>query len=480
MGVTQGETRRQKSLPAAAAATRVPAPGQPCQFVTRGSKKPSPTRHKTSSHPCSLKEARDLTSTKIIHADTPKHRSHPSQARETPRVQKTLPRRPPIVKCRRNRQEKRNLPWRQKKYTHLPSATATRFRPKHPPAPHDPNPNPQIPIPDPRPLAPGPRPLLLWPPVDNSNAIAPAGTADHRAALLAGYLGWTLDAFDFFLVVSCLTAIGREFHKSDAEMALTLTATLAFRPVGAFLFGLLADRYGRRLPLMIDLVFYSVIEVALGPGAQLHHLPDSPRIVRHRHGRRVGRGRFSGHGKGARRACAACSPASSSRAMPSAICWPRSAISSCSNDSAGVRCFSSADCPALLAFFVRFRVKESEVWQKTRQKTWGDLVRGILSHWKLFLYLVVLMTAMNLASHGTQDMYPTFLERQWHLLVGQRNLLSAFTMVGAIFGGTLCGMLSDRFGRRRVISLALLGAVLVIPLWAFAPSVRASVCRRAS
>jgi MFS transporter, SHS family, lactate transporter len=87
---------------------------------------------------------------------------------------------------------------------------------------------------------------------------------DHRAALFAGYLGWTLDAFDFFLVVFCLTSIGRQFHKTDAEMALTITATLAFRPVGAFLFGLMADRYGRRLPLMLDLVFYSVIEVASG------------------------------------------------------------------------------------------------------------------------------------------------------------------------------------------------------------------------
>src|SRR5712691_3818004 len=89
-------------------------------------------------------------------------------------------------------------------------------------------------------------------------------TGDHRSALFAGFLGWTLDAFDFFLVVFSLTAIAKEFNKSDAAIALSITLTLAFRPVGAFIFGLLADRYGRRIPLMIDLVFYSVIEVLSG------------------------------------------------------------------------------------------------------------------------------------------------------------------------------------------------------------------------
>src|SRR2546429_9530065 len=95
---------------------------------------------------------------------------------------------------------------------------------------------------------------------DQGKHRAPAGD-DHHAALIAGFLGWTLDAFDFFLVVIALTAIAKDFGKSDAAIALSITLTLAFRPVGAFIFGLLADRYGRRLPLIIDLIFYSIVEV---------------------------------------------------------------------------------------------------------------------------------------------------------------------------------------------------------------------------
>src|SRR5207302_2931735 len=97
-----------------------------------------------------------------------------------------------------------------------------------------------------------------------ARAQTPIEKDDHRAALFAGFLGWTLDAFDFFLVVVTLTAIAKEFHKTDKEIALSIALTLGFRPVGAFIFGLLADRYGRRLPLMLDLVFYSVVEVLSG------------------------------------------------------------------------------------------------------------------------------------------------------------------------------------------------------------------------
>jgi SHS family lactate transporter-like MFS transporter len=119
---------------------------------------------------------------------------------------------------------------------------------------------------------------------------------------------------------------------------------------------------------------------------------------------------------------------------------------------------------------VRFRVKESEVWQRTRHGSWRDLGRGIASNWRLFLYITVLMAGMNFASHGTQDMYPTFLEREWGFDPRSRAALTAFSMVGAIAGGILFGLGSDRLGRRRAIVLALGLAVLVIPLWAFAPS----------
>ena len=303
-----------------------------------------------------------------------------------------------------------------------------------------------------------------------NDALSNTGSSDHRYALLAGYLGWTLDAFDFFLVVSCLTAIGREFNKTDAEMAVTIGVTLAFRPVGAFLFGLLADRYGRRLPLMIDLVFYSLVEVASGLA------PDYKTFLILRALFGIGMG--GEWGVGASLAMEKVPPRL--RGLLSGFLQQGYAMGSvlaslCTLfllEKVGWRpLFFLGGLPALLAFFVRYRVKESEVWEKTRHETWGHLGRAIASHWKLILYLVLLMTAMNLAAHGTQDLYPTFLQRQWGFGVWQRNTLAAFSMFGAIIGGTLCGLISDRIGRRRTMVSALIGAVVVIPLWAFAPSI---------
>ena len=295
-------------------------------------------------------------------------------------------------------------------------------------------------------------------------------TNDHRAALLAGYLGWTLDAFDFFLVVFCLTAIGREFQQSDAAMALAITITLAFRPLGAIIFGLLADRYGRRRPLMINLVFYSVIEVASGLAPNFKTFL----ILRALFG--IGMG--GEWGVGASLAMEKVPPKlrgllSGFLQQGYATGYLLAAISFfLLYERFGWRpLFFLGGLPALLAIFVRARVKESEVWQKTKHDSWGQLGRAIVSHWKLFLYLVFLMMAMNFAAHGTQDMYPTFLERQWHFGVGMRAGITGGSMIGAIIGGTMVGWISDKVGRRRAMIGALLLATLVVPLWAFAPSV---------
>src|SRR6202030_3181368 len=234
----------------------------------------------------------------------------------------------------------------------------------------------------------------------------------HGPAVFAGFLGWTLDAFDFFLVALSLTAIAQEFHRSDKEIAFSITLTLVFRPVGAFIFGLLADRYGRRLPLIIDLIFYSVVEVLSG------FAPNYATFLVLRALFGIGMGGEWGVG--------------ASLAMEKVPPRLRGVLSGLLQEGYAAGYLLAAVCyffvfprwgwrpmffigglPALLAIFVRYRVKESRVWEKTKHKDWSSLGRGILSHWRLFLYLTLLMAGMNFVSHGTQDMYPTFLQRDW-------------------------------------------------------------------
>lgn len=290
----------------------------------------------------------------------------------------------------------------------------------------------------------------------------------HGAALAAGFLGWTLDAFDFFLVIFCLTAIGREFHESDTTVSISIALTLAFRPVGALLFGLLADRYGRRLPLMLDLIFYSAIEVATGLAPTFKIFL----ILRALFG--IGMG--GEWGVGASLAMEKVPPRW--RGVLSGVLQQGYALGYILAAAAyflffdrwGWRpLFFLGGIPALLALFVRFRVTESEVWQESRQSSWRHLGRSVAGHWKLFLYLVLLMTGMNLASHGTQDMYPTFLQRFWHFGPAERSLIAGISMVGALIGGIVVGLLSDRLGRRKAIVGSLSAAILLTPLWAYAP-----------
>jgi SHS family lactate transporter-like MFS transporter len=302
-----------------------------------------------------------------------------------------------------------------------------------------------------------------------SAASAAAERANQRNALLAGFLGWTLDAFDFFILVMVLDAVATEFGRTRPEIALALTASLAMRPVGALLFGIMADRYGRRLPLMLDLIFYSVIEVLSGLA------PDYTTFLILRLLFGIGMGGEWGVG--------------ASLAMESVPAKWRGVLSGVLQEGYAFgyllaalayfvvfprygwrTMFFIGGLPALLSLFVRARVQEPAAWHEHRMAEWRSYVRAIVMHWRRFVYLVVLMAMMNLMSHGTQDMYPTFLQHQRQLSPQQTALVTMVAMVGAVIGGVLFGLLSDRFGRRRAMVAAALGGVLVVPLWVFAPS----------
>src|SRR6266567_1402680 len=291
---------------------------------------------------------------------------------------------------------------------------------------------------------------------------------DSVNALFASFLGWTLDAFDFFVLIFAIPAIAKDFHTDIPAVAATSAVTLAFRPVGAFFFGLMADRYGRRLPLMLNLVFYSFIEVLSGLA------PDYTTFL-------VLRALF-GIGMGAEWGLGA------SLVMEKVPPRWRGVLSGFLQEGYAVGYLLAACCyffvfpkwgwrpmffigglPALLALFVRYRVKESAVWQRVRHETWSGLGRAIIGNWRIFLYLTALMMMMNFASHGTQDMYPTFLKEQRGFSPRQVATIAVIYNIGALMGGIAFGLFSDRLGRRRGMMLALSLAILAIPLWAYAP-----------
>jgi SHS family lactate transporter-like MFS transporter len=296
-----------------------------------------------------------------------------------------------------------------------------------------------------------------------------ADRANQRNALLASFLGWTLDAFDFFILVMVLDAVSKTFGRTRPEIALTLTASLAMRPVGAFLFGIMADRYGRRLPLMLDLIFYSVVEVLSGLAPNYTTFL----ILRLLFG--IGMG--GEWGVGASLAMEAVAP--KWRGLLSGLLQEGYAFGYLLAAVAYFTVFPHfgwrvmffiGGLPALLAVFVRARVKESDAWHEHKMSDWGSYRRAIGMNWRLFLYLVLLMTMMNLISHGTQDMYPTFLQQQRHFSPQQTASITIISMIGAIAGGVLFGLFSDRSGRRRAMATATLCGVLLVPLWVFAPS----------
>lgn len=302
-------------------------------------------------------------------------------------------------------------------------------------------------------------------------------TSDQRNSFLAAVLGWTMDAFDYFIVVFVYADIAKDFHMSNTDVAFITTATLLMRPVGALLFGLWADRIGRRVPLMVDVTFYSVVgflcafapnftvllilrllygigmggEWGLGAALAMEKIP----VKR--------RGFFSGVlQEGYSFGYLLASLASLVVLNWAGLSWRW--------------LFGLSIIPALINLIIRAKVKESEVWQSTRDRLRATRtsVKDIVFDPKIirrFVYLVVLMTAFNWMSHGTQDIYPTFLKAHGSggagLSATTATWIAVLYNVGAISGGLIFGSLSERFGRRYTIAFCAVLGLPIVPLFAF-------------
>jgi MFS transporter, SHS family, lactate transporter len=297
-------------------------------------------------------------------------------------------------------------------------------------------------------------------------------TSVQKNTFFACLLGWSLDAFDFFILIFCVSAIAHEFQAKVSVVTEAIFLTLAMRPVGAFIFGLIADRYGRRPALMIDIVAYSFFELASafapslkvflimraffgiamggewGVGAALafETLP------------KEGRGFFSGllqEGYAMGYLAAALLYAT---AFP-IVGWR------------GM--FVIGALPAFLVIYIRNKVDESTAWLKGQvsRKAEQHLGSDIWKYMGSFLFLVLLMSVFNSFSHGTQDLYPTFLEKNHQLSPHTVGWIAILYNVGGLIGGVSFGSLSERFGRRRAIVTASLLTIPLIPLWAFSKTV---------
>ncbi|HEY0315179.1 MAG TPA: MFS transporter [Sphingomonas sp.] len=287
------------------------------------------------------------------------------------------------------------------------------------------------------------------------------------SAVIASFLGWTLDAFDFFLMVFMLKSIATEFGTDVKHVALAVTLTLAARPFGALLFGWLADKYGRRPILMADILLYSVFEFASAFAPSLAALI----AIRTLFGFAMG-GEW---GIGASLVMETIPP--KTRGIISGLLQEGYAcgylLASIAYyflfDVIGWRgMFMLGILPALLVVVIRIWVKESPAFEKTRHDpNRPNPFALLLRHWKTALYVIVLMTAFNFFSHGTQDLFPTFLQTEHKFDTHTVGVVTAIMNVGAITGGLIFGALSDRFSRRWAIIAAALLALPIIPLWAF-------------
>jgi SHS family lactate transporter-like MFS transporter len=285
----------------------------------------------------------------------------------------------------------------------------------------------------------------------------------------ASFLGWSLDAFDYFLLVFVLKDIAAEFHTQIEDVTIAILLTLAMRPVGAFIFGRAADHWGRRPTLMVNILLYSALEFASGFAPSLTVLI----VLRALYGVAMG-GEW---GVGASLTMESIPP--HARGFVSGLLqsgypagyFMASIVYALLFPYIGWRgMFMVGVIPALLVFYIRRTVPESPSWNRQAAVERGGTITILKQHWKLGIYAVVLMTAFNFFSHGTQDLYPTFLQVQHKMTPHVVGIIAVVYNIGAICGGILFGSLSERFGRRRCIIIATLLSLPVIPLWAFSAS----------
>lgn len=295
----------------------------------------------------------------------------------------------------------------------------------------------------------------------------PSWTAEHTNVVVASFLGWMLDAFDFFLVVFVLQRLASDFGTDVTGVSWGIAVTLATRPIGAFLFGRIADRYGRRPALMASVLLYSAMELATAFSSSLAVFI----TLRALYGIAMG-GEW---GVGA------------SLAFESVPIRTRGLVSGILQ--AGYPCgyllaavvfgllyahigwrgmFVVGAAPALLTLYIFKKVPESTTWSAGRADTARpSLLSALRGHWPLALYAIVLMTCFNFFSHGTQDLYPTFLGAQRGFATGTKAWIAVVYNIGAICGGLSFGSLSSRMGRRRSIALAAGLSLIALPFWAY-------------
>src|SRR5277367_1230537 len=299
--------------------------------------------------------------------------------------------------------------------------------------------------------------------------VTPFSRAEQWHAVTASFLGWTLDAFDFFVLVFLMDTLAAQFHVEKSKIIETIFATLIMRPVGAVLFGLLADRYGRRRPLMANVIFFSVVELLCGFAPNYTVFL----ILRTIYGIGMGgewgvgaslalentpgkwRGILSGILQSGYSVGYLLAAVAAHFVLPA---WGWRAM------------FWVGGAPALLAFYIRFKVRESEAWKQPAAPTVKAIVQTASGHWKIFSYLVLLMTLMMFLSHGTQDLYPDLLKSAHGFSSRTVSNIAILYNVGAVLGAIVFGYFSERLGRRWSMVAALVLALSVIPFWAFGES----------